>query len=69
MSSIINKKSHYTVDSHNKFSIGQYKNKNTKTKNKNFKITFSKKYSYNGDHKSDIIHWIRQYKNKNKKQK
>jgi hypothetical protein len=40
MSSIINKKSQYTIDSHNKFFwIGQYQKK---------KITFSKKYSYNG---------------------
>jgi hypothetical protein len=34
MSSIINKKSQYTIDSHNKFSIGM-DNTKTKTKNKN----------------------------------
>ena len=39
MSSIINKQSQYTIDSHNNFFIGQ---DNTK------KITFSKKYGYNG---------------------
>ena len=43
MSSIINKKSQYTIDSHNNFVIEQ----DNTNKNK-IKITFSKKYSYNG---------------------
>ena len=43
MSSIINKKSQYTIDSHNNFFIGQDIANKIK-----IKITFSKKYSYNG---------------------
>ena len=43
MSSLINNKSQYTIDSHNNFFIGQ-----DNTKKFKIKITFSKKYSYNG---------------------
>jgi hypothetical protein len=42
MSSLINKKSQYTIDSHNIFFHWTIQKKNNK------KITFSKKYSYNG---------------------
>ena len=46
MSSIINKKSQYTIDSHNMFSLDMTIQKKYKKKIK--KITFSKKYCYNG---------------------
>jgi hypothetical protein len=47
MSSIINNKSQYTIDSHNNFFIGMDNTIFFLKINKK-KITFSKKYSYNG---------------------